>query len=405
MKYIALLLFCLMIIAPASAQTEPPLLDMLALVPDTKESRSAVLSYVDYRAMERARGIEKPTADDLLNRTDLGGQWLTTSFGIYGGMPLNFVLAGLEEMPEIVGFSFLDIDRSLVFGTPPSMGMVLDGDFDPDRIDAAYTAAGFEAHDFDGVTVYCGPDGCDSGTKMNLSNRNPANPFGGALGRSEPLAVLPDLLANSSDLSVVEGMLAAFQGEQASLADAPDYHAVVHAAAEQGSINQIQFVNPADLMTIDPAALMLDEGGIEQLQEATSGFETLPVYSLAAFADVWDGSEQRVLILLAYGEEANAQAAADELAKRMDSFVPPSTNAPFSERLEDIGGTVDAPAVYTDAETGYSIAIWSMRYPMPPNEAPEGERLTASSLGFRFFIDALYRRDLYVLALEPVLAE
>jgi hypothetical protein len=85
--------------------------------------------------------------------------------------------------------------------------------------------------------------------------------------------------------------------------------------------------------------------------------------------------------------------------------VPPSTNAPFSERLEDIGGTVDAPAVYTDAETGYSIAIWSMRYPMPPNEAPEGERLTASSLGFRFFIDALYRRDLYVLALEPVLAE
>jgi hypothetical protein len=85
--------------------------------------------------------------------------------------------------------------------------------------------------------------------------------------------------------------------------------------------------------------------------------------------------------------------------------VPFSTGVPFSERLADLGGTVDTPAVYTDADTGLSVAIWSMHYPMPLNEAEDGERLVISSLGFRFLIDGLYRRDLYVLALEPVLSE
>ena len=404
-KTISLLLLCaLLIVVSATVQTEgeSPLLDMLALVPDNEASRTAIQSYVDYRAMESARGIDEPASDsDAL----LSGAWMAMLNGVSSGMQLNTIVMSPEEMGDAVGFTFLDIDRSLVFGSPPSMGTILAGDFDADAIGAAYMAAGYEANDFDGVTVYCGPDGCDSGMQTNLANRNPANPFGGQLGRSEPLAILPGLLANSPDISVVEAMLDAFHGEQNSLAEAPDYHAIALAAAEQGSINQIQFVNPLDLMALDPAVLMLDANGIEQLQEVTSGFEPLPVYSLAAIANVWDGSEQRALIMLAYGEEANAQAAAEELAKRMETFVPFSTGVPFSERLAEISGKVNPPAVYKDAETGYSVAIWSVRYPMPTNEAPEGERLVASSLGFRFFIDALYRRDLYVLALEPVLNE
>src|SRR5690606_9473354 len=103
---------------------------------------------------------DTPAADDLLNRTDLGSRWIAMSFGISGGMRMDYVMASLEEMPDVVGFSFLDIDRSLVFGNPPGMGTVLAGAFDPDRIGAAYTAAEYEVHDIDGVTVYCSPAGC-----------------------------------------------------------------------------------------------------------------------------------------------------------------------------------------------------------------------------------------------------
>jgi hypothetical protein len=402
-KYISLLLLMLPIVAPMSAQTDSTarLLNMLALVPDNAASREAIVSYADYRAIEAARGIEIPATDsDAL----LSGAWIAALGGVSSGMQLSYIMARLEEMQEVVGFSFLDIDRSLVFGNPPSMGTILAGDFDPNRISAAYTQAGYEANDLDGLTVLCSLEGCDSGLKMDLQNINPANPFGGALGRQEPLAILPDFLANSPDLNVFQAMLEAYQGEQNSLAEAPDYRAIALAAAEQGGIGQIQFVNPLDLMTVDPAAL-LGADSIERLRELTGGFETLPPYSLAAFADVWDGSQQRALILLAYGEEANAQTAADELAKRMETFVPLSRGVPFSKRLADLDGMVDAPAVYTDAETGYSVAIWSMRYPMPANEPEGDEPLTASSLGFRFLIDALYRRDLYVLALEPMQVE
>lgn len=404
LRYTCLILLLFIAIAPASAQPEgaAPLLEMLALVPDTAASHESLVSYADYRALEAARAIDTPpTAQEAL----LNGVWMAALGGVSSGIQLASIVPVPEEMAEAVGFTFLDIDRSLVFGNPPGMGTILAGDFDTQAIDAAYWAAGYKINDFDLVTVYCGAAGCDAGMQVNIQNRNPANPFGGALGRQEPLAILSGLLANSPDIGVVQSMLDAFHGKQNSLADAPDYRAIALAAAEKGRISQIQFVNPLELMTLDPAALLLDADGIARLRALTSGFEPLAPYTLAAIADVWDGSEQQALILLAYGDNAAAQSAADELARRMEVFVPLSTGTPFSERLAGISGAVDAPEVYTDAETGTAVAVWSVRYPVPPNEAPDGERLTISSLGFRFLIDALYRRDLYVLALEPILNE
>ena len=107
----------------------------------------------------------------------------------------------LDGMADAVGFGFFDIDRSLVFGEPPGNGTIVAGHFHGDRIARAYQARGFSENTQGAVSVWCGPEGCDSGLKLNLGDRNPANPFGGQFGRAEPLAVLSDQLL--ADLGVL----------------------------------------------------------------------------------------------------------------------------------------------------------------------------------------------------------
>src|SRR5690606_74600 len=140
-----------------------------------------------------------------------------------------------------------DMDRSLVFGNPPSMGNILEGDFDPAQIAEAFAARDFTENDFNGVPVWCGAAGCENGLQTDLANRNPGNPFGGDLGRSEPLAIVSDsLLANSASDGLVETMIGTYQGEYNSLADADDYQALAQALADQGTIVQAQFLNPLE---------------------------------------------------------------------------------------------------------------------------------------------------------------
>src|SRR5262249_12000534 len=92
------LLFCL----PVAAQDQSnPLLDMLKLVPDTEQTRAGVplVSYVDYRAVEQARGIETPpTKADFEKQTDVSGLWIAASQGVYSGLRLNNFMQYLEGM-------------------------------------------------------------------------------------------------------------------------------------------------------------------------------------------------------------------------------------------------------------------------------------------------------------------
>src|SRR5690606_19202113 len=141
------------------------------LVPDVPEVRETLVGYADYRAMESVRGIDTPTAQDFFDRTELSAQWVATSIGLSTGMPMDFFLRYLEDMPRLVGFGFFDIDRTLVFGQPPALGLVLEGDFPPERIAAAHSARDFVEHEIDGVTVWCSPDGCEKGVNADVKAR------------------------------------------------------------------------------------------------------------------------------------------------------------------------------------------------------------------------------------------
>ncbi|MBE0690359.1 MAG: hypothetical protein IH587_09595, partial [Anaerolineae bacterium] len=188
----------LAIVLPAGAQDsaagDQPLLDMLALVPDSPEARASIVSYVDYRAVEAARsGAAQPEswADWQATRradADAYELWVAAFTGVNSGP--NVLLTTLQEAeawPAILGFDFFDVDRALEYGQPPSLAQILYGDFDAGAIVAAYEAASFSAETVGDLTLLCGSTGCENGMQINLNNRNPANPFGGMLGRQEPL--------------------------------------------------------------------------------------------------------------------------------------------------------------------------------------------------------------------------
>lgn len=396
--YCVLLIVLVAVIAPGAAQDdEHPLLQMLALVPDTPGVRETLVSYADYRAMEAVRGIDTPTAADFEDRSDLSGLWIASSMGLSSGLPLHNLMLMLEGLEEATGFGFFDIDRSLTFGTPPGMGLVLGGNFDHESINAAFAARDFEATTQNDVTVLCGPNGCDSGTEMNLQDRNPANPFGGDFGRAEPLALLPGgLLANSANDDVLESMLAVREDEADSLADAEDYRAIVEAAADMGTVIQANFVSPMLLM-LDPVSILGPRATAENiaaLEEQLQAYNPLPPYTVAGLVDVGAGEDQIALVALAYADAEIAQAAAEEVVQRLQTGTSFVTNTPFTEVLQEREMTIDEPYVYESADTGLAIAMIPLRYPVPGNEPQDGSpTFSPSGLGYRFLINALMRRD------------
>ena len=382
------LLLCL----PAAAQENAnPLLDMLKLVPDNEQTRAGVplVSYADYRAIEAGRGIETPpTKADFDNRTDTAGLWIAATNGVSSGMQLSYFIQYLEGMEQAVGFSWFDIDRALVFGQPPSMGNILTGDFDADAIASAFKAREFTAENQDDVMVWCGPKGCDNGLRQNLANRNPANPFGGQFGREEPVAILPDAIANSADYAVLSAILKANQGEQPSLADDPNVQAAANVIAGKGTLRQAQFFNGADVGSYGD--MVATEG--EQP-------EFLPMYSLAFFADTYDGEEQIALVGLVYDDEESAKIASALLVDHLQMAESMRMQRPFLEIIEERGGQITGATVETDAATGKFIALLDIRYPMPRN-IKQDTGYPASSLIFKLLIDSVYTRDASWLAAD-----
>ena len=384
---------------------EHPLLQMLALVPDTVDVRESIVSYADYRAMEAVRGIDTPTAQDFDNGTDLSALWIASSMGISSGMQLNMLMPMLEEMELLVGFGFFDIDRSLTFNDPPGIGTILAGDLDPEQIRTAFTARDYTTEVSNGITVLCGANGCDSGMEMDLANRNPANPFGGQFGRSEPVALLPGgLLANSPSYAVIEAMLAAGQDEADSLADVASFRAIVEAAGEIGPVIQASFLSPMHL-AFDPVMILGPSATAENqaaLEDVLATYNALPPYTVAGLLDVSDGDDQIALIALVYGDAEIAQAAGEEVVHRLEigkSFV---TDQTFTEIFDERSITIDEPYVYEG--DGVALAMIPLRYPVPGNEPNEdGPVFTASGMGYRFLITSVYRRD--TTFLSPMIAE
>lgn len=399
MKRILVVLITVFIAIPVGfSQDDSPLLTLLSHIPNTVETVDSIVSYVDYRAMFEARaGSDQPeNINDLLDpseeATEAVGLWMAALRGVSSGPAfIKNLFAGGGDWETVVGFDFFAIGQAIEFGSPPSLGTILLGEFEPDAIATAFSARDFTSQEAGDFTLWCGEAGCEEGLQVDILNRNPANPFGGQMGRSEPILVSDTVIANSADFAVVESIQSVIAGDSPSLADNPAYMTAYHAIPADETILQAQFLNPG-VFLVDVAAFLTGQELVDRLIEQID--PVLEPYELIALADTVTESEQVVYLVLVYGNAEDAESAVEIVPARiesMDSFV---TERPFTELFADREiSAIDAYMVGDDM-TGKTSAVFAFHAPLAPDEPDETLGYIQSSMVFRLLMDMVYRRDM-----------
>lgn len=387
------------------------LLEDLARVPATADVTGDLVSWLDHRAVEDARpGAAHPaTLAELLAGLDADDpaaeRWMAAFMGAASGssdLMSGFLGAG-AEWGRAVGFDPMAIDRQLAFGTPPANGLVLAGRFAPDEIGAALGAREFTSSAADGgFTLWCGPAGCENGLQTDFKGMEAADPFGGRLGRKQPLAVSPSTLLSSADIATVDGMIAASAGDAPSLAFDPDWSAAAGALAGEGTtLIQATFV-PGSLLLIDPAAILSSDPSLADLkawvaQLRDEGFRAIPPATLLAIGDAATGTEQVVTLALTFPTLADAQTAAEVIPERLGQMRSLRVQKTWTELLADRGVT-SVEGAATETPAGGGVATITLRAPLAGDEPDDTGRLVASSMLYRLFTQAVYARDTDFLA-------
>jgi hypothetical protein len=379
-KTAALALVLSAIASPVAAQAggATSFEDMLRSVPADGVSRGGLVSYVDLRAVEAARlGARSPSTYDEWQSwretdEDTFDQWIAAYRGVIGGAPqlMQAFPATGADWPRVVGFDYFDVDRMLSFGVPPEDAIVLAGRFDPAAIGTAYEARGFSTTDQGQHTLICSSAGCDAGTEIDIEGRDPADPFGGMMGRKQPLLVSEGSLLSSASFDVIGSLRAAADGDADSLADTPEVVLALGVLDEDARLRQASLASPQSIRG-DPRT---DAPG-------------LPPYDLVLFADTATSTEQIAHVVLVYGSSSDAQAALEALPVRISEVGSGGQRGSIRTQLDQRGLT-DVDVSLSEAADGSGAAVdVSFRAPLAGLDPTSIE--TGSSELYRHLISSL----------------
>jgi hypothetical protein len=391
-----MLLACLALLSPAPshAQADPLIVSLLRAVPLRELAFNDMVSYLDYAALQKALPSSvRPF--NMQNFNMLSGTapvaWYRAGLNNLAAGDANLVEVMLrgDEMRQFVGFDFFSIDQVVAFGNAPGDGRLYTGRFNAQAVEAAFLTRDYTKFERDGLTVFCGDSACDRtfALRTDANNRRVGDPFGGALGRREPIALAPNLIMNAPDMRVFDGMVTAYNGGAPSLTQNTAVRALLAALTAEGTLVQ---ANLFSAYVIGP--VQGDDKGIAP-------------YTLAAVVHVLraDGT-QPIYIALTYAEESVAQAAGEALAARLQGYQSPVARRPFAELLAERGGTLEAvQIVQPEAGAPYVLLLpISSEAPtgIPAERDAMGYRPPAAIMIYRLFINALYQRDLGFLAVS-----
>jgi hypothetical protein len=387
-------LFLLLIIAlgsvlPGFAQSEDdnPLLDMLGFIPDTPEIRESqtLMNYVDFAANEQALNT------DIFATYDLTGDLWVYSFDRVQWGGASYFLPQLEGMSDVVGFGWRDVNRLFEAGLPPDFLTVYEGEFDRDAIDAALSARDFATEERGGISVWHRFD--DNAT--NLAETEPADPFSGHLGSGARIADYDGQLVFARNWPTLEGAIAARAGEAPSLAAADDFRALAEALNDgEGSLLRAMLLpegTTQQFNSLPEAPSIILERLPEEWGISVEGWGSLPAPGIAAIADRQEGEDQVNIIALVYDDAATAESAAQEMTTRLQTFDP--------GLYEELGVTIDAPRVYED-ESGFAVALASVRYPLILEADPETGDLPRPGQLILRWQNMIFRLDFFLMAAE-----
>ena len=376
---IALLLLALLCSACGTKQSEPtsstPLLAVLAGIPqDPINQTDEFVYYVDYSAIESAYDATRP-ADAGAFATARDGDvpykvWWVVWRGLSGFLQEPWLV--LETMPEKVGFSALEVDQAIHFGTQPSQGLILSGRFDADAVRTAYqTNFGLAPKDLDGKTVWCSAEDCADGARSDPEYRSRENPFGGNLGQRQPMVIGDDLLMASADRELVLAHLGAAAGTLPDLADDPNYLAAVNAISKDADVVQAMLANPtvAQRMAAKPLIdnRLPPEIRVAAQETLLENFQELPPFDLLILADAVTEDEQIARLGIVYKDADSAELAAAILLDRLDSHYSIQQMRAVSEMLAERNVTDPRYYVHPDGRR----AVLVLEFPAPKATSEE----------------------------------
>lgn len=355
----------------SAAQIGPdPLLEMFARSPSALMGDKGMFSYLNFRALEDAQKYVRPLVWSAFSEGKPDADWWTMMMRVRaGGEFLTYASVLGPAMPTTVGFDWFDIQQAAEIGTPPTVGMLIGGIFDPDVMDNALKARGFEAQAREGITVWHRfKDG-----RTSFEDVERGDPFGGNLGMAARIGFFPLHLANGRSWAVFDEFLQVYQGTKESMLSHPGYGLIAQALSD-----------PAIYSEPVIQLLILPLQGMPPLRRELTDGKNAPPYLFSALADRQEGDLQRHELILVYENEDNAEAAAPiVLARLKEDSVRVDAGAPF-EFLP--------PRIIT-AETGAAALILSVRYPWIKEMSADTSRQRQAGLLFSSWVNMTYRAD------------
>jgi len=381
------------------------LMELLNAVPDQPEFRESFITFVDYTNLFLARE-NAPQLDDLSDIDTLSEEsediFFATLRGINSGPDfIQYLFTGGNMWEELIGFDFMDIDRAIIFGDPPMDHDILMGEFDPDAIETAFTNREYTSESLGDMTLWCSPQGCENGAQTDIENINQGSPFGGELGREQPVLTSDTLVASAvSDVGLIL-VEDAFADRVDSLADNPTYASAVGVIDPENLVIQGLFANPG-IFLLDVAPFVM-EGNEAVIEELMAEADRLPQYELIMIADTANEDEQVIYITLVYRDEADATTATEVIPERLETMDSLVMARPLQEMFDDRGITEITTNVIVDEDNDRALAVIEFRAPKATNEDnPETFGIVASSMVYRMFVQMTYQRDTAWLAAGTV---
>lgn len=433
LMFLALVLLAL---NPIRAQDDAPLLAVLALIPDTAQTRTEI-TYNDRAAITEAypaaippslaaaRNPNPNTRNPFTRRQNTRQAVWWAVYSTTTTSPSVPFINFDADTQRLVGFSLFDIQQEAQYGAAPANATLFVLGYDAGAVQDALAARGFAAAPDVADGLWCGPGGCANGAEPNLREREPGDPFGGQLGRKQPLVLGDGYLLSSPSLEQVEAHLAAAADPSTSLRANPRYALLAETAASYGPVIQALFLDGEPLASVrDTADLaqllpLLDaderaayvERRLAQL-DALPG--DLPPYNLLLLADTATDDAQVVLVLLSYDTVAAAEAAAEVVPARVAAHYSLARQGPLAEELD---------ALYVEAVTAEVVpgdgerAALVLRFTAP--KAPNAEALLDLALNgptdtqpypppgavFRLLVAGVFARDVGWLSAVPLAEE
>ena len=379
---------------PIEPSEMTPFLRALSLIPNTSGVRGAepMFSYADYHAAIEARGMDVPEslAGYLAEGEPDGPLFPALPQAGPSGI-MRYLGNGGPDYPITVGFDFFQIAQAVEFGVPPVTGQILIGDFNEEAIRTVYALRSYTTAREDELgTLLCPAAGCSEGMQQNIRERNPANPFGGDLGRSEAIFVGENVLLNSSSDVVVESMAAAYADSASSLAEMPEFQALANVLAEYPYVSAVMAAKPFALASLDPRTMTENPEVAERLL-ADLEAAPLPPYLVTAFASAADTEHEYGLTLLVFASADAAQDAAAVIDNRLATMESFRTQQVFTDLLNE-AGTLEPAQVITDEVTGLSVVVVRVAGDLPTSEPVDGS-IVRSHLPYQRFVQMMYTRD------------